>query len=581
MSMRRSLVWRLTLPAPAMAILSIVAAWLIVPQWVEQSAVDAAMRNAIATAHQFKALRTYYTENVVKPAAAAGLPAVVDHKAAGKAIPLPATLIHELSAELEKEDTRITLYSAFPFPNRGDRALDEFQKMSWQALTANPEGVVSRKETVGGKETVRIAIADRMSSEGCVACHNSRPDSPKRDWKVGDVRGVLEIDTAIDAALADGRSLSRTIVLLMAAAGAAVCAVIVLLARSVTRPLARITGAMSRLAAGDGAIELIGLGRGDEVGEVARAVEVFKANATKMETMRAEQEELKRQAELDKRRMMEGLAQSFEASVNGVVGAIGAAAGELHTTADAMTTTAENTRQQSLKVAIASKQASANVQTVATAAEELSASIGEITRQVSQASTIAQKAAEEGRRTNATVESLADTARKIGEVLALISDIAARTNLLALNATIEAARAGDAGKGFAVVASEVKSLALQTGKATEDIAGQIAAIQSETQKAVGAIRSICGTIMEVNEISASIAAAVEEQGAATAEISRNVQQAAVGTGEVSHNIAGVTEAAGATGESAKQVLGSAGALADQSERLRAEVDRLVGAIRAA
>ena len=226
----------------------------------------------------------------------------------------------------------------------------------------------------------------------------------------------------------------------------------------------------------------------------------------------------------------------------------------MHSSAEAMTSTAEEASRQSTAVAAASEQASTNVQTVAAASEELSASIVEISRQVAQSASIAGRAVDEAAATNKSVQGLAEAAQKIGDVVKLINDIAGQTNLLALNATIEAARAGEAGKGFAVVASEVKSLANQTAKATEDIASQVDAIQSATNTPSRRSRASAKTIGEINEIATTIASAVEEQGAATKEISRNVQQAAPGTNDVSSNIAGVTQAAGETGQSAGQVL---------------------------
>jgi methyl-accepting chemotaxis protein len=349
----------------------------------------------------------------------------------------------------------------------------------------------------------------------------------------------------------------------------------------IVRPLTGMTAGMERLAAGDKTIEVVGIERKDEVGSMAKAVQVFKENAIAMEHMRAEQEELKRKAELEKRAALAKLADDFEASITHVVSAVASAASEMHVTAQSMSSTAEETSRQSLAVASASEQASANVQTVASAAEELSASIDEIGRQVSQASTTAGKAAEDSLRTDQAVQSLNDSAQKIGEVIKLIQDIAGQTNLLALNATIEAARAGEAGKGFSVVASEVKSLANQTAKATEEIRTQIAAIQDQTRGAVEVIRGIRGTIDDINSISTTIASAVEEQGAATQEIARNVQQAAAGTGQVSQNISGVTTAASDTGSAASQVLSSASELSRQSEVLRSEVHKFLATVRAA
>ncbi len=355
----------------------------------------------------------------------------------------------------------------------------------------------------------------------------------------------------------------------------------VLIGRGITGPIERLIAVMRRLADGDNEVMVPDAARRDEVGVMARAVQVFKDNATKMEAMRAEQAETERRAEAEKRRVLAELASRFEASVKGVAGAVSTASREIETTAGSMSSTAEEAQRQALTVSTAAEQASANVQTVATASDELSASIAEIGRQVAEASRIAGKAAEDGQRTDASVQGLAETAQKIGDVVALITDIASQTNLLALNATIEAARAGDAGKGFAVVASEVKTLATQTAKATEDIRLQITAIQTETQSAVGAIRGICETIRSVNEISGAIAAAVEEQAAATQEIARNIQQAAQGTGQVSGNIGGVSAAARDTGAAATQVVGAAGSLAREAEKLTGEVDTFLASLRAA
>ncbi len=275
------------------------------------------------------------------------------------------------------------------------------------------------------------------------------------------------------------------------------------------------------------------------------------------------------------------LADAFEVNIKGVVETISSSSTELEASAQTMTAVADQANQRSTAVAAASEQASSNVQTVAAATEELSASITEIGRQVHQSNTICSSAVQEAQHVNATVKNLADGAQRIGEVVALINDIAEQTNLLALNATIEAARAGDAGKGFAVVANEVKSLANQTGKATEDIAAQINAIQGATKEAVGAIQGIGNTIAKINEIATTIASAVEQQGTAMREIARNVSQAAAGTEDVSKNISGVREIAGEAGQASSHVLSAARDLANQSEKLSNEVDKFLATIRAA
>jgi methyl-accepting chemotaxis protein len=353
------------------------------------------------------------------------------------------------------------------------------------------------------------------------------------------------------------------------------------IARGMSRPILAITSAMRELADGNHDVDLPAHQRKDEVGDMARAVTVFKDNTVRFKGLQAEQEQANARAEIEKRRAFAALADSFEASVRNVVDRVSAAASEMQKTAESMSATVEQSQQQTLAVSSASERASDNVQTVAAAAEELSSPMGEIARRLEHASTVVGKAADDGQQSNARVQSLAAAAQKIGEVVALINEIASQTNLLALNATIEAARAGQSGRGFAVVASEVKSLATQTARATEDIRAQIASVQAETSGAVDSIKSICTTIEQVNEISAAIASAVNQQGSATEEIARNVQQAAERTGDVSRNISGATTGIAATGTAAKEVLNSAAELARQSQALRGEVDRLLAHVRAA
>jgi methyl-accepting chemotaxis protein len=353
-------------------------------------------------------------------------------------------------------------------------------------------------------------------------------------------------------------------------------------ARGITRPMGRLTATMHELASGNIDADIPGTDRKDEVGIIAKAVLAFKENLRADAARRQAEEDAKKQAEADeRRRQMLALAADFEQSVGGVVTIVSASATELKTTAQAMTEVAEETSRQSTVVAAAAEQMTQNVQTVASATEELSASIAEIGNQVTESNRIVHDAVKQASQTNEEVRSLAEAAQKIGDVVRLINDIAGQTNLLALNATIEAARAGEAGKGFAVVASEVKTLATQTGKATEEIAGQVRAIQEATNRSVAAIGSITGTISRVSEISTAIASAVEEQGAATQEISRNVQQAAQGTTEVSSNIGSVTAAAEQTGTAAGQVLSSAGELEKNGITLKSQVDEFLRTVRAA
>jgi methyl-accepting chemotaxis protein len=374
----------------------------------------------------------------------------------------------------------------------------------------------------------------------------------------------------------------QTRVMLLGVAGLVVGVLLAwLIGRGISRPVMRMCVAMRSLAGGDKTVEIPGMGRKDEIGQMAETVAVFKTNMIEADRLRADTERHKTELEAARKAGMLRLADTFEAGIRGVVDSVASQATEMQSSAQAMTNTAEQATNRATAVAASVEEASANVQTVASAAEELSASVLEIGRQVEQSSKVAGQAVIEADKTNATVEGLAKTAQRIGEVVQLIETIAGQTNLLALNATIEAARAGDAGKGFAVVASEVKSLASQTAKATEDIREQIGDIQGATGQTVEAIRSIGATIRQMSEIATSIASAVEEQGAATREIATNVHQAAQGTSDIANNIGGVSHAASETGAAAAQVLSAAGELSKQSETLRHDVDEFLASVRAA
>jgi len=346
------------------------------------------------------------------------------------------------------------------------------------------------------------------------------------------------------------------------------------------RPLRAMTETMSALAHGRLDVTVPSQKRSDEIGEMARAVEVFRDNALQNARLEAAQDEQKRRAEKEKREVLNKMANEFDANVGGIVEIVSAASAELNATARSMSGISEHTSLEADAALQASMMATGNVQAVASAAEEMSSTIAEISQQVTRASSASREAVEEVGKTTQQMDILTRTANKIGEVIELISGIAEQTNLLALNATIESARAGEAGKGFAVVANEVKQLASQTARATDEITQQISDIQKASRQASDSMHGVGRVIGNVDEISAAIAAAMEEQSAATQEIASSVHQAASGTEQVNSSISSVTQASQEAGMASGEVITAAGELSQQAELLKGEVDKFISHVRA-
>jgi methyl-accepting chemotaxis protein len=414
-------------------------------------------------------------------------------------------------------------------------------------------------------------------------------------WVVGTGVYIDDLEAQTWAAARMALLLTGVVLLLIAV-------ISIMVARGIANSMHAMTAAMRELAAGKLDVVLPGLGRRDEIGQIAAAVETFKVTATEKAQREADEREVQAHAAAEQKRQadefvakerreaeerqefatkeaMHQLVADFQVTVGTVVDAVASAATKFEASAGTLTTAAEATQDRSNAVAAASEQASANVQSVASSTEELTASVAEISKQAQASSEIAVRAVKQAHDTDDRVTELSQAAARIGDVVKMITAIAEQTNLLALNATIEAARAGEAGRGFAVVASEVKALASQTAKATGDIGDQIASMQAATRDSVKSIKEISDTIGRISEISGAIAAAVEQQGAATREIARNVEEASKGTSEVSVNIVEVSQHASETGAASNEMLTAAKSLSSEGAHLKLEMEQFLHTIR--
>lgn len=454
----------------------------------------------------------------------------------------------------------------------------------WSEYRRNLD-VIGKFNLAEKSEVARLAVE---GASGSTDAHHTR----KKIWQAS---GYVHTDGAYDypglgwsvlvrvpadEAYAAVDSVGMFMLVALAIAAFMIAGIGLLLAKLSVGPLREMTTAMTALAQGNTEIEVPARDRGDEIGDMATAVQVFKDSAIESIKLRSESEQ-EQEARAQRQKSVDALISSFRDEARNVLQTVSSDMEEMQATAKSLSATATQTTAQASSVAAASEEASQNVQTVAAASEELSASIGEIARQISQTNTIVTKASDATAQTDAEIGGLAESVQKIGEVVTLIQEIAEQTNLLALNATIEAARAGEAGKGFAVVASEVKELAAQTAKATETIAEQVSAIQNGTRTSVESIRGIAETMRDVTGATEAIAAAVEEQGASTAEISSNVQQAAAAANDVTRNIAGVNQAADESQSSAGNVLTASQNVSTRTDELQRVVDDFLENVAAA
>ncbi len=578
----RSFVWLFIVPLPIAIAICSGLVLIFFPHLTENNARQNATAAALQMINQIEIVRSLYGKNVVsKVVNNSDLSTSVHHKTEEDTVPPPATFILDISEALsEQENTRFKFYSPFPFENRQGRQLDGFQQQAWDFLVENPNETFVRQETVNGQQMVRVAVADVFEQQSCVDCHNAHPASLKTGWNLGDVRGVLEIETNIDAQLAQGATLNRSVITGTLFVGLILTLLTVLTALGVSRPLRAMTHCMKQLAAGKTDVAIPGLTNRTEVGEMASAVEIFRDNAVRNQDLERQQER-RRAADQARIEKMEAITSTFQNKVTGIVNAVSNTSEALKASAQTMTATASRTYAQSDTSIEASERTAANIEAVVESAADLAVSIKEIKGEVDQSQNTTRRAVTTAQEASEEIKGLETAAQKIGDVVKLITEIAEQTHLLALNATIEAARAGEAGKGFAVVAGEVKNLADQTAKATEEISAHIEAIQSVTKEAVSRIEGVTGAIDDINSISQKISAGVEEQRSATESIAGSTERSATDTRDVNGTICNFRDASAETKDSAQDVLAAATELSTKAKSLEEEIDSFLASVKEA
>ncbi len=590
---RQSLPFKLSIPIPIVLGLSIlIAAWFI-PDAIKTNTISSATDSAVQTVSRIKTIRGYYTKNVVADVLETGaLRTGIDHKDDPTVVPLPATFIHDISALLAEERANFTLYSAYPFPNRTERQSDDFMKDAWDYLVKNPDGSYERLETDETGTYLRVAVADKMSSEVCVTCHNGHIDTPKDDWKIGDVRGVMEVRQDITPWLAQANTTIWEIMAGIVIAGMALLLTMIALARSVTRPVDTLCENMQAVSDGDFETEIESASRRDEIGKIGKSLvhlrnELELANAAEQERQKQQEEQAFVVEELSAglTRLARGdlsapLDQPFSKDHELLRENYNTAIETLSDTLNEAVSVANVIHERSQKITQDADNLSTRTENQAATLEQTAAALDEMTSFVTQAAQDAksvEKAMGAAQSKAGDSEAIVRTAvsamneiehssSEISQILAVIDDIAFQTNLLALNAGVEAARAGDAGKGFAVVASEVRALAQRASESAMEIKKLINSSSDQVEEGV----ELVGKTGEALE---AIVDGVKDVAKQVSKISREAGAQSDGLTEINTGMTVLDQVAQQNAAMVVETAGASHKLRESAEHLKAIVYR--------
>ncbi|MCL6416952.1 methyl-accepting chemotaxis protein [Aestuariirhabdus sp. Z084] len=467
------------LPIGGLLLITSILIALLIPMLTEKSMIKATVNDAKQTVNQFKVLRGYYTKNVISKASAFGMSPTVEHKDKRESIPLPATMIHELSELMASTGTEISLYSPFPFPNRKSRQLDNFQSRAWQSLSKDPESVFIEEVNRNGSPFLRIAVADTMQADACVVCHNNHPDTPKNDWKLGDVRGVLEVVKPladIQALSTETRNVISLSTLLMMALIAAAMAY--LFRRVVLNRVHSLESAISELASGEGDLTTeLDTGANDELGRVAANFNRFLGTFKNII-----------EGVIERTHSVEKSTTHAHNSTQNIADKMNTLEGKTHFIASAITEMSSSIKEIAHNTELASADTKQSNERLHESSKSMNTSVETIQQLNGRMSDTAT-----------VISSLRDQSDQIGTVLDVIKSISEQTNLLALNAAIEAARAGEQGRGFAVVADEVRGLAHRTQESISEIQETVTLLQSKSEEAEASVKEGCDSSLEASD----------------------------------------------------------------------------------